>query len=382
MMSCLSSSECIMPMTCSANYLCECGTYQYFDPVYTVCRAQTLNNTNCTATSQCRVDLGLSCRNLTCACDPTTQFWSIYLNKCINYLNYTQSGCITNSNCLSTLVCNLNPSQNPCNCPTISSNGTCDCTRLNGNESFWNGTKCVSAFAYNSTQCTSTYQCRTLTENTQCISNQCKCYSVYLNESYFNGTRCVPSLVYGSACPSLPDSCQTLTQGTQCINGFCSCNRTSGSEKYWNGSFCVPALPLNSACSSNDSCQMVTQNTRCSGGICTCPNGILSASSQCLYCDSLWYFYGGKCFFYYPTSIAFDMPTICANLRANAFFAVVDTLGLRTYLSSLKTSVYVGWVNGTAYTSSNNSVCLLLTATAVVDYGCADLLGGFCQYNL
>lgn len=384
MASCVASSECISPMICNVtNNQCQCGAYQYFDPLFSACRAQTIFNTTCSANIQCRVDLGLSCQNLTCACNPATQYWSVIVNKCLNYLAYSQSGCAANTDCMSSLICNLNAAQNPCNCPTASVSGACDCVRTSGNEQFWNGTQCVSAYAYTSTQCNTTYQCRTLTENTQCLTNQCKCYSVISNENFFNGSRCVPSIAYGLPCPALPNSCQTLTQGTQCIGGICSCSRISGSEFYWSGSSCVPALALNSPCTSNQSCQIVTQKTSCYGGFCTCANGIFSAvTPQCVYCDPLWYFYGGKCFYYYPSTIAYDMSTICASLKANAYFAVVDSSGLRTYLNTLKTSVYVGWVNGTAYTSSNNSICLLLTTTAVVDYGCTDLLGGFCEYNL
>ena len=164
------------------NYTCQCSMYMYFDSTAGYCKNQTLVNTACSFTLSCRIDLGLICQNSLCVCNSTAQFWSTSALMCINYYTYVQSGCLDNSQCASTLICN-NSTNTKCNCPLTLSTGTCDCTRSYGNEYYWNGVQCVPAQAYNQPCSNGTsfadYVCQTLTQYTNCnnISKTCQCSS-------------------------------------------------------------------------------------------------------------------------------------------------------------------------------------------------------------
>jgi hypothetical protein len=174
---CTFDFECLGNMTCiSSNNACNCPSNYYFNESILSCVPKTQNNTVCFTDWTCRTDLGLSCQAGLCQCS-LLQFW--YQNKCSDPLNYSNAGCTSDSHCLSSLglICNGYSANNPCNCPSASTVGMCDCPFQNGNEMYWNGTQCVQRLDENeicdqqlSYQCLSGLKCD-------------KCSKVCINES-------------------------------------------------------------------------------------------------------------------------------------------------------------------------------------------------------
>ena len=76
---CSSNSSCdkTKGLFCSSSGLfagtCQCSGYTYWNG--TTCATSASVNGACTATSQCRTDLGLVCISNVCACN-TTSYWS------------------------------------------------------------------------------------------------------------------------------------------------------------------------------------------------------------------------------------------------------------------------------------------------------------------
>jgi hypothetical protein len=221
---------------------CQCNATEYFDSSVLACVNKKVNNEACTSSHNCRSDLGLSCQSNLCQCDLGQQFWLPSASMCVSLLNYTQTGCSADSHCIGSLnlICNTNPVNNPCSCPTTSISSMCDCRRIFGSEFYWHGTSCVPAKTFGDTCSSLSYQCQTKTQGTLCISSICNCTRTSGNESYFNGSYCVPALAYNSAC-SYSATCQVLTQLTQCIAGKCTCERVANSEFYWDGTKCLAA---------------------------------------------------------------------------------------------------------------------------------------------
>jgi hypothetical protein len=157
---------------------CSLLLYQYFDSTTYTCIPQLLHLKNCTSTSQCRNDLGLTCVNSVCVCNSTSQFWDG--SSCTEYYTYNNQTCSNDNQCIGSLVCQL--SSISCVCPANVVTGKCDCPiRVVGNETYWNGTDCVPALSYG-TPCSGSsfnYTCQTLTDNAYCIGGVCKCDSDY-----------------------------------------------------------------------------------------------------------------------------------------------------------------------------------------------------------
>lgn len=102
-------------MTClQTSNQCQCASTEYFSTDALQCKSRTLNNTACTSSNTCRVDLGLSCQNYLCQCDATSKFWLASASQCVNYLSYGENGCTANSHCISSQ--NLMCSSNQCVC--------------------------------------------------------------------------------------------------------------------------------------------------------------------------------------------------------------------------------------------------------------------------
>jgi hypothetical protein len=176
---CNHTYQCMSDMYCnSTNKQCQCEFTKYFDINTYMCEAKTLNNTSCISANTCRTDLGLTCQSNLCQCDASTQFWYNSTIGCVNYFNYGERGCLSDSQCMpgKSLICNLNLTANPCNCNVTSVNGMCDCIRVSGNESYWDYSlsTCVSSKSFNSV-CSFSYECMTLTEKTSCTSGKCLC---------------------------------------------------------------------------------------------------------------------------------------------------------------------------------------------------------------
>lgn len=89
---------------------------------------------------------------MSCVCPKKTS-WS--MGSCSPQKNYSQP-CSNNTDCDTTqgLTCYLSGS--PCNCPTNSTIGTCDC--LESQYYDYNMTSCQAAGLYNET-CTDNYMC-------------------------------------------------------------------------------------------------------------------------------------------------------------------------------------------------------------------------------
>lgn len=157
---------------------CQCAntTINYFDNLTLTCSPKTLNGSNCLVDKTCRSDLGLTCQNGFCQCS-TPLFW--HSGKCSNPLSYAQIGCTSDSHCQSSLglICYGYPTLTPCDCPTTSISGMCDCTM----DKYWNGNICLPK----------------LSEKRVCdisVSNQCS-----------NGLTCDPhssTCINSSACDS------------------------------------------------------------------------------------------------------------------------------------------------------------------------------------
>jgi hypothetical protein len=155
------------------------------------CNNQTLLNTSCTVSNQCRIDKGLLCQSGTCLCDSSKPVWSSILSQCIKKYNYGETNCTADTDCVSGLqlkcVTNTNST---CNCPNTSQMAMCDCSKTYGNEYYWNGTSCTLALSYGQ-PCTNDYMCRTLTEGTFC-NGTCTCET----NSHFNSSN------YCETCPT------------------------------------------------------------------------------------------------------------------------------------------------------------------------------------
>ena len=146
--SCSLAYQCFTNMTCTGG-LCACPTTTYYNTSVLACLDQTLNNTVCSLNISCRGDLGLSCQNGLCRCDAKIQYWDPARARCSAYLTYgSKKKCSADYECEPTTICNLDPVNNVCNCPTASTSSMCDCLRVAFNEYYWSGSSCVPAGSY------------------------------------------------------------------------------------------------------------------------------------------------------------------------------------------------------------------------------------------
>jgi len=278
-------------MTCT-NGQCQCTFDMYFDAATLACVARTKNNTACTTSNTCRVDLGLTCQSGFCQCDATTKFWHATQDSCIAFMTYTNTGCTIDSHCIATksLICNLSPSGNPCNCPSTSTSGMCDCKRVINSEFYWNGFTCVAAKSYGSS-CTNTYECKSLTNYLSCQSGVC----------------------------TLLQKDMTCTLDAQCdFNFFLVCSTTTGkcacaTGYYWDVTLCVPQLGYHEVCTSNVMCATGLCD---STGLCICLSTQAYSVNQlkCVDCPTYsagWFGYDDRCY------VLGGTPTTWAAARDN-----------------------------------------------------------------
>jgi hypothetical protein len=113
----------------------------------------------------------------------------------------------------------------------------CDCTKVYGNENFWNGADCQAASNYNQSceDLTTNFQCQSLTQFTSCNMTDgnyiCGCaplqvrkkkalviFKFYMILQYYNGTHCKNQGSYNAAC-SIDDHCLTIL-GLICTIGL------------------------------------------------------------------------------------------------------------------------------------------------------------------
>ena len=275
-------------MSCTNN-ICNCGPYQYHNSTSLTCHNQTLNNTKCSVSYNCRYDLGLECRDGLCQCFVETPYWSIYHNKCIKQKTYSETTCSYLDDCVmsKSLVCNLDASYSttPCNCPATFSVGMCDCYRRPGNESYWDGSVCVPAKAKDMT-CTDfsrSYECQYLTTGTICNSSTgsfiCECAPL----KYFNRTFCVDQVLHNVNCP-LGTECRN-DLGLSCQSTVCKCNETN---QYWSTyvtpNRCINYKNYTDACNSDLECHPAN-SLKCksaSDTVCNCPTASITGYCDCV----------------------------------------------------------------------------------------------------
>ena len=123
----------------------------------------------------------MKCVDETCKCDEKWQFWDLLKGMCMDYLTYDAGDCKEDSHCEGNLVCRITSSVNSCECPLSVALNKCDCKREIGDEWFWGGSDCVPTTGYDRAclNSSTSYECKTLTEGTECIkvgnSFACKC---------------------------------------------------------------------------------------------------------------------------------------------------------------------------------------------------------------
>ena len=112
-----------------------------------------------------------------------------------------------------------------CNCPVVSTTIFCDCTRLQQNESYWNGSSCEMTKAYNQPclNASSSYMCQTLTQGTICNGTwkmeNFSCQCPYLKYFDMSLSKCQDQVSYNVTC-SYNERCLTVN-GLACLSGIC-----------------------------------------------------------------------------------------------------------------------------------------------------------------
>lgn len=394
----------------STSFRCVCPQFQFYYTLNNTCQNQLLNNASCFLTSDCRVDLGLSCQSSKCLCDNSTQFWNG--SACINYFTYADSCCF-NYQCKSILKCNSGAGT--CNCPSALSANKCDCYRAVGNEYYWNGIYCVPTVSFNQScnNALASYMCKTLTEGTICNgSSSFTCVCPSLQFYYTINNTCQNQLLNNQACLLTTDcwvdlglkcqsgkclcnnasqfwtgsTCtnyytynnQTCTNASQCADilvcllsgtscscptavtvGKCDCpSRVNGSEYYWNGTKCVPAVAYGGNCTIGASyqCQTVTQNTYCNAsGICSCNSTAYYVTSwtKCVSCKSGWTMINDMCYIMFQSSIAFTDPPDYSSAAVKSFcgeatwkIAKLSNYSVLSYFQPLTLNHKQYWIDG------------------------------------
>jgi hypothetical protein len=382
---CVETKQCLGHLQCSSGE-CSCGSFIYFEPFNFTCITQVSVNESCQKDIQCRMDLGLTCQSNKCQCNAGKQVWFNNTIGCVDYFNYSSVGCARNSHCQpgKSLICNLNPTSNQCNCPLTSIISMCDCNRVNGNEFYWNGSKCVSAKAefsscifsheclkpmtcnstsktclcpftqyYNSAtyscnpkslnaaSCSSNWTCREdlglYCSSAACIcsaatqfwhstNSVCRNYYIYGEIGCSASSQCSPGLsLFCNANPSTNNcTCPILSQVS-----MCDCQRVNGNEFYWNGSRCTAALPFDSACSFDHECQTITRGLEC------------NATTNRCYCMDGWNHYSAsnKCYRILKNNGAAssrsNLFSKCPAIYSRSQIAIVSNLGIFNFLKSI-----------------------------------------------
>jgi hypothetical protein len=185
---------------------CSCLSFQYFNTENKKCEDKLnitqkcdqldgififliLNSYQIYYFKACRNDKNLICINKKCSCDETKQFWDTSEGICTDLLTYNTGDCKEDSECKSNLICRLSIA-NSCQCPINININKCDCKREKNDESYWSGFQCIPAKGYNRvcSNSSTSYECRTLTEGTECINGKngftCNCKSTQFYNFY------------------------------------------------------------------------------------------------------------------------------------------------------------------------------------------------------
>ena len=188
---CTNRTDCLEPMTCTANNICQCGPFQYHNFPTLTCLPQESYLGSCSVDFNCRVDKYLQCVSGACQCISAYPVWSDGFDTCIVPRIYNQY-CYVNSDCNAGLNLACQDGTYNCTCPLNLAFNYCDCKRALNNEYYWNGSSCILAGKYGDS-CVADYQCKMLTESLSCdtCGGTYKC--VCANGIYdFTKKSCVP----------------------------------------------------------------------------------------------------------------------------------------------------------------------------------------------
>ena len=84
--------------------------------------------------------MGLTCtQNNKCECSETHTWKG---SVCIGLSSYNEGPCLDDSTCKESLICRLDSI--PCNCYLPVANSKCDCPRVIGSETYWDGKNEIS----------------------------------------------------------------------------------------------------------------------------------------------------------------------------------------------------------------------------------------------
>jgi hypothetical protein len=305
-------------------FTCKCSTLQYYRISSKKCENKLSINGSCAQADACRSDLGLSCQTSSCNCDTKTQFWNG--TRCITYYTYNSGACSNDNACEGNLICRS--SGTSCNCPTSVNIGNCDCPRIIGNEYYWNGTNCVIARDYSQTcfNSSTNYMCKTLTESTLCIGSStftCKCSPLFYYRT--SSKKCESQLSIDGLCTQI-DACRS-DLGLSCQAGTCKCDSTT---QFWNGTRCIDYYTYNTGtCSSDNDCKG-NLICRSSGTSCNCPTTVSNTKCDCptRIAGGEYYWDGLTC------ALALDYSQTCYNASTNY---MCKTLTESTICSGLST---------------------------------------------
>ncbi len=261
-------------------YKCKCASFQYYNFKTKKCESQLTNSATCPQADACRSDLGLSCPIGVCECDTKIQFWNG--TRCVNYYTYNTETCSTDSECKGSLICVSGGTT--CNCPSIVSNTKCDCPlRAVGSEFYWNGIICTVANSYEQScsNSSTSYMCKTLTQGTQCLGpSPYTCICVSLKYYNFQTNKCENQLTNNLTC-SQDNACRS-DLGLSCtlgVNEIGVCE-CNATIQFWTGSICNDYYKYNEgSCANDDQCY---GNLICkTSGSCNCPLNVLNGNCDC-----------------------------------------------------------------------------------------------------
>lgn len=244
-----------------------------------------LYNEVCTVLSkECDDTRGLFCPAGLCACQTKRSVYNgsycvcqnltLFANQeCMFYPGYGEWCQVPSVPCRSNFMCNAT---NVCVC--------------NSTSQFYNGSYCITQFAYNST-CTQTSQCANVS-NLQCIANRCDCSS----DSFWNGTTCVSKKLGWQTCNNRTSGPTALpcdnTLGLYChSNATCQCPNTM----FWeiNDQTCETKRMYGDICNGDFYCNE-TLNFICppTPGTCNCPSW---SNDYTCDCRPNWFYDGFQC---------------------------------------------------------------------------------------
>ncbi|RMZ93274.1 prion-like-(Q N-rich) domain-bearing 25 [Brachionus plicatilis] len=282
---CSYDEMCLEPMFCSIPFGCRCPRYYFYENVTSSCTNQLVNDATCNKDHECRQDLGLRCQNGKCWCSSSKYTWSSSSHRC--RLTYQQSICTGDSECNDSekLKCQLAAPSGP-------SYRTCDCTKEENDENYWDGSKCIEANTYRSS-CSTNEHCKTLTENTFCssFSNKCECPDFH----YWNGQKCMMKksnlgVCYESkyfdvnVCVDRRGELEACFSTEMCLkdmicnNSHCVCN---GDNYYVDK--CIPQKLINQRCDKDLECWS-SKGLICEWNNCVCKSSYTWSitESKCL----------------------------------------------------------------------------------------------------